>query len=94
MKNERRIAFDVPDTEFKQFKCSGCFALSKSCFDKSGVEHWKGNEVCGRWAEEPMTPTFYEISELPSLGWITITSIGEENIYFTLGDGSRGFCKP
>lgn len=38
-------------------------------------------------------PTWYEIEDLPALGFITITDIGEENIYFTLADGSRGFIK-
>lgn len=35
----------------------------------------------------------YEISELPSLGFVTITHSGEENVYFTLADGSLGFVK-
>ena len=34
----------------------------------------------------------YEISDLPKLGWIEITEIGEENMYF-LHDGVRCFCK-
>jgi hypothetical protein len=37
--------------------------------------------------------TEYEISELPGLGWIVITWVGEENVYFTLADGSEGFVK-
>jgi hypothetical protein len=52
MKNRSRIAFDVPDKEFKEFKCSGCGAVDKSCFQKLGIEHWKGNAVCGRWEEK------------------------------------------
>ncbi len=41
-----------------------------------------------------LTPlTQYEVSELPELGWITMTEMGEENLYFTLQDGSKGFCK-
>ena len=42
------------------------------------------------WAR---TPKQYEISDLPSLGWITITEHGSENTYFTLPDGSIGFVK-
>jgi len=36
---------------------------------------------------------FFEVPELPSLGWITITHIGEENIYFTTSQGVNGFIK-
>ncbi len=39
------------------------------------------------------TLTGYEIEELAGLGWIVITDIGEENIYFTLEDGTLGYCK-
>lgn len=39
------------------------------------------------------TLTQYEVSELPELGWITMTEMGEENLYFTFQDGSKGFCK-
>ena len=36
----------------------------------------------------------YEISNLPSLGWLTITWVGEENMYFIeMGNGTRGFVK-
>ena len=35
----------------------------------------------------------FEIEDLPSLGPIQITEIGEENIYFTLADGRVGFVK-
>jgi hypothetical protein len=37
--------------------------------------------------------TQYEISDLPSLGWLSDLELGEENMYFTLADGSRGFVK-
>tara|TARA_R110000824_G_scaffold79967_2_gene201349 strand:- start:42 stop:173 length:132 start_codon:yes stop_codon:yes gene_type:complete len=40
-----------------------------------------------------MTPTQYDTNELPHLGWIVITEIGEENIYFRTEDGSIGFIK-
>ena len=36
----------------------------------------------------------YETEELPGLGWMVITWVGDENLYFTLADGSEGFCKP
>ena len=39
------------------------------------------------------TPTFYDLEEIPGLGWVQITDIGEENFYFTLADGSKGFAK-
>ncbi len=39
-------------------------------------------------------PTYYEVSDLPSLGWLVIDWVGEENIYFTLADGSTGYVKP
>ena len=35
----------------------------------------------------------YEVEDLPKIGWIQITHIGEENVYFTLSDGSLGFYK-
>jgi len=37
--------------------------------------------------------TQYEVSELPSLGWLRFESMGDENLYFVLSDGSRGFVK-
>lgn len=42
-----------------------------------------------------ITPTIteYEVTDLPTLGFITITDIGEENVYFTLSDGTAGYCK-
>lgn len=39
------------------------------------------------------TPTAYEISDLPNLGWLVIAWVGEENLYFTLPDESLGFVK-
>jgi len=38
-------------------------------------------------------PTQYDIGDLLTLGWITWESMGEENFYFTLEDGSLGFIK-
>jgi hypothetical protein len=35
----------------------------------------------------------YELSELPTLGYIVITWVGEENMYFTKQDGTFGFVK-
>jgi hypothetical protein len=37
--------------------------------------------------------TEYQLTDLPGLGWIVINHIGEENLYFTLADGSEGFIK-
>jgi len=37
--------------------------------------------------------TEYEVNELLTIGPIVITECGEENMYFTLADGSTGFCK-
>lgn len=34
-----------------------------------------------------------QVEELPGLGWIQITEVGEENVYFDHGDGRRGFVK-
>ena len=42
----------------------------------------------------PRTLTEFETEDLPGLGWIQITDVGEENVYFTYGDGFPGFCKP
>lgn len=36
-------------------------------------------------------PVLYEADEIPA--WITITECGEENMYFTCQDGSRGYAK-
>ena len=36
---------------------------------------------------------WYEVTDLPKLGWLAITDIGEENFYFTLADGSEGYVK-
>ena len=38
-------------------------------------------------------PTQYEVSDLLTLGWIQITEMGEENLYYVLADGSCGFVK-
>lgn len=43
--------------------------------------------------EAAHAPQEFDIDQLPRLGWIQITDVGEENIYFTLEDGSKGFCK-
>ena len=37
--------------------------------------------------------TEFQIEDLPSLGWIQMDYLGEENFYFTLADGSAGFIK-
>ncbi len=34
-----------------------------------------------------------EVGELATIGWIQITSIGEENLYFSTPDGTKHFCK-
>ena len=34
-----------------------------------------------------------EIADLPKMGFIQITDIGEENIYFTDSDGNEFFVK-
>lgn len=44
-------------------------------------------------ARRNRTPAQFEIEDLLTIGWVTITDSGEENIYFTLSDGSRGFIK-
>ena len=36
---------------------------------------------------------WYDAAELPGLGWVQFTEIGEENMYFVLKNGIRGFCK-
>tara|TARA_R110000803_G_scaffold58013_1_gene116196 strand:+ start:253 stop:432 length:180 start_codon:yes stop_codon:yes gene_type:complete len=46
-----------------------------------------------RAARIARTPVWYEVSDLPTLGWFQITEMGEENMYFTLADGSAGFVK-
>lgn len=34
-----------------------------------------------------------EVEELPNVGWIRITEIGEENMYWQDENGKRFFCK-
>lgn len=46
-----------------------------------------------RWYPRSPVVTWYEIEQLPSLGWLTITWVGNENIYFTMNGGRRGYCK-
>lgn len=38
-------------------------------------------------------PTQVEPEELPEMGFIQITEIGEENMYFNDQDGKAFFCK-
>jgi hypothetical protein len=38
-------------------------------------------------------PEYVEVHCLPLMGWVRINWVGEENIYFTLGDGTKCFCK-
>ena len=47
------------------------------------------NKATATWT----SPTEYEVSDLPLLGPIVIHWVGEENMYFTLGDGSEGYVK-
>lgn len=35
-----------------------------------------------------------ELEDLSALGWITITYVGDENVYFTTADGIEGYFKP
>ena len=45
-------------------------------------------------APAPVAPrTQYEIEDLAGLGWVQITDMGDENLYFVLADGSLGFAK-
>ena len=39
-------------------------------------------------------PQFFDTTQIPALGWIQITHIGSENVYFTYGEGLKGFMKP
>ena len=39
------------------------------------------------------SPIWIEIEDLATLGWIVITWVGEENMYFTDADGTEYFCK-
>jgi hypothetical protein len=43
--------------------------------------------------DETMNITEYEITDLLSLGWLSNMEAGEENLYFTLSDGTEGFVK-
>lgn len=47
----------------------------------------------GKWYPRSAVVTQYEIDDLPLLGWFVITWVGNENIYFTMGSGRRGYCK-
>lgn len=38
-------------------------------------------------------PTEYDPASFDTLGWLTITEHGQENTYFTLSDGTKGFVK-
>jgi len=64
-------------------------------FDRS--QHIAWGSAHARWSQTvPITvrgPKEYDYTALPTLGWMTITDVGEENIYFTLADGTKGFCK-
>ena len=38
-------------------------------------------------------PQEFMIQELIQIGWLQVTSIGNENLYFFLEDGTQGYCK-
>ena len=38
-------------------------------------------------------PKEFEIEELTQIGWLQVTSIGNENLYFFLENGTHGYCK-
>ncbi len=38
-------------------------------------------------------PVEFQVEDLPHIGPLRIDSVGEENVYFELPDGRRGFCK-
>lgn len=40
-----------------------------------------------------MKITEYEITDLNNIGWLSNMEAGEENLYFTLSDGTEGFIK-
>lgn len=46
------IPFNVPNSAFRVFRCSGCGGVDVSCFSKGGVRHWSGNSVCGVYQDE------------------------------------------
>jgi hypothetical protein len=35
----------------------------------------------------------YQITDLSDLGWLRVTEVGEENMYFVLQNGTHGFVK-
>ena len=47
----------------------------------------------GRRSAPVAGPVEFEAADLPTLGWVTVTGCGEENVYLTLADGTRAFVK-
>lgn len=45
------------------------------------------------WGTDDTTPVEFELEHLPELGALSNCECGEENFYFTLSDGTRGFIK-
>lgn len=39
----------MPDSAFCVFVCDGCGGEDVTSWSKEGVEHWRGNQVCGRF---------------------------------------------
>jgi hypothetical protein len=33
----------------QEVRCSGCGVVDVTIFHKTGVSHYRGDEVCGRW---------------------------------------------
>ncbi len=51
------------------------------------------SNACGGREQYLPHPVQYEASDLASIGPIVITDTGEENMYFTTADGTRGYAK-
>ena len=54
---------------------------------------WQSLAIYFKDGELNPVPKKFEIEELTQIGWLQVTSIGNENLYFFLEDGTQGYCK-
>ena len=54
---------------------------------------WQSLAIYFKDGELNPVPKEFEIEELTQIGWLQVTSIGNENLYFFLEDGTHGYCK-
>ena len=54
---------------------------------------WQSLAIYFKDGELNPVPKEFEIGELTQIGWLQVTSMGNENLYFFLEDGTQGYCK-